>query len=83
MALQNSYSSYKETQIKTASPVDLIILLYDGMLKNLRKGEAGLQDGDRRRAGRAARSSTLGGSRTSGARFARRVPSAADQAECT
>ena len=47
MALQNSYSSYKETQIKTASPVDLIILLYDGMLKNLRKGEAGLQDGDR------------------------------------
>ena len=47
MALHNSYSSYKETQIKTASPVALIILLYEGMLKNIRKGEAGLQDEDR------------------------------------
>ena len=42
MALHNSYLSYKETQIKTASPVALIILLYEGMLKNIRKGEAGL-----------------------------------------
>ena len=43
MAYSNSYSSYKETQVKTASPGTLILLLYDGVLSNIRKGEAGLQ----------------------------------------
>lgn len=44
MVSAKSYSSYKDTQIKTASPMSLIILLYDGVLKNIQKGMAGLKD---------------------------------------
>jgi flagellar secretion chaperone FliS len=43
MAFSNSYSNYKDTQVKTASPATLILLLYDGVLSNIRKGEVGLQ----------------------------------------
>jgi flagellar protein FliS len=35
LAYTNAYSAYKETSIKTASQGQLIIMLYDGALKNL------------------------------------------------
>ncbi len=42
MTYSRSYSNYKDTQVKTASPLSLVLLLYDGALNNLRKGEVGL-----------------------------------------
>ncbi len=42
MAYSRSYSNYKDTQVKTASPLSLVLLLYDGALNYLRKGEVGL-----------------------------------------
>ena len=42
MSHSRSYSNYKDTQVKTASPLSLVLLLYDGALNNIRKGEAGL-----------------------------------------
>ncbi len=44
MALSNPYANYKDTQIKTASPITLIILLYEGAVKAIRKGESLLRD---------------------------------------
>lgn len=44
MTLSNPYSNYKDTQVKTASPVMLIILLYEGAVKAILKGQALLQD---------------------------------------
>lgn len=44
MKLSNPYSNYKDTQIKTASPVMLIILLYEGALKAILKGKTLIQD---------------------------------------
>jgi flagellar protein FliS len=35
LAYTNAYSAYKETSIKTASQGQLIVMLYDGALKNL------------------------------------------------
>ncbi|MDR1230377.1 MAG: flagellar export chaperone FliS [Spirochaetaceae bacterium] len=35
MAYTNAYSAYKETSIKTASQGQLIVMLYDGAVKNL------------------------------------------------
>ena len=39
----NPYDSYKETQIKTATPGKLILMMYDGAIKNLNQA---LQDMD-------------------------------------
>jgi flagellar protein FliS len=44
MPLSNPYSNYQSTQVKTASPVTLIILLYEGAVKAISKGEALLRN---------------------------------------
>ncbi len=43
---RNPCASYKSTEVKTASRIQLVVLLYEGALKHIRKGEALLgQDG--------------------------------------
>ena len=44
MPLSNPYSNYRNTQVKTASPVTLIILLYEGAVKTILKGERLLRE---------------------------------------
>ncbi|MEE9276396.1 MAG: flagellar export chaperone FliS [bacterium] len=47
MALSNPYTSYRNTEVKTASPVKLVVLLYEGAVQNMKKGEALLGEPDR------------------------------------
>ncbi|MFQ5691673.1 MAG: flagellar export chaperone FliS [Nitrospinota bacterium] len=42
--MPNPYSNYRMTEINTASPVRLIVLLYEGAIRNIKKGEILLQD---------------------------------------
>lgn len=35
-----SYAAYQNVGVKTASPVQLVVLLYEGAVKHIRKGEA-------------------------------------------
>jgi flagellar biosynthetic protein FliS len=44
MAPSNPYSNDRDTQVKTASPVTLIILLYEGVVKAIMKGETLLRE---------------------------------------
>lgn len=46
MNARKSYATYKSVEVKTASPVQLLILLYEGAVKHIRKGEALLQGED-------------------------------------
>ncbi|WP_207640701.1 flagellar export chaperone FliS [Alkaliphilus transvaalensis] len=39
MAMQNPYSQYKENSIKTASPQELTLMLYNGALKFINQGK--------------------------------------------
>jgi len=43
---RNSYAAYRDVGVKTASPVQLVVLLYEGAVKHIRKGEALLQGED-------------------------------------
>jgi flagellar protein FliS len=43
---KKSYAAYRNVEVKTASPVQLLILLYEGAVKHIRKGEALLQGED-------------------------------------
>ena len=55
MTPSNPYSNYRDTQIKTASPITLIILLYEGAVREISKGEALLRgDQDQPRFNQAA-----------------------------
>lgn len=40
MALPNPYVSYKNAEVKTASPAQLVVLLYEGALKHISLGES-------------------------------------------
>ena len=40
------YGAYQRVQAETSSPGELIILLYDALLKNLRRGVASLEAGE-------------------------------------
>jgi flagellar protein FliS len=40
------YGAYQRVQAETSSPGELIILLYDALLKNLRRGVAALEAGE-------------------------------------
>jgi len=42
--LQNAHSQYKETQILTATPGQLVVLLYEGAIKNLRIALESIED---------------------------------------
>ncbi|OGL64647.1 MAG: flagellar export chaperone FliS [Candidatus Tectomicrobia bacterium RIFCSPLOWO2_12_FULL_69_37] len=48
---RNTYAAYKNVEAKTASPVQLVVLLYEGAVKHIRKGEALLQGEDSFHAG--------------------------------
>jgi flagellar protein FliS len=43
-ATANIYDSYKQNHVTTASPIDLIIMLYDGCIKNLKIAKLLLED---------------------------------------
>ncbi|MDA1000942.1 MAG: flagellar export chaperone FliS [bacterium] len=47
MAPTDSYKSYQKTQIKTASPAQLVVLLYEGAIQRIRKGQMLLHEPDR------------------------------------
>lgn len=47
MALTSPYDVYQRTQVDTASPVRLIVMLYDGAIRFLRQGQSAMQRGDR------------------------------------
>ena len=40
------YGAYQRVQAETSSPGELIVLLYDALLKNLRRGVAALEAGE-------------------------------------
>ena len=42
-----AYQAYRTTQVQTASPAELILLLYDGAIKYCRQAEAHLDNGER------------------------------------
>ncbi|MCS6831751.1 MAG: flagellar export chaperone FliS [Armatimonadota bacterium] len=47
MALTSPYDVYQRTQVDTASPARLVVMLYDGAIRFLRQGQAAMQQGDR------------------------------------
>lgn len=47
MALTSPYDMYQRTQVDTASPMRLIVMLYDGAIRFLRQGQDAMQRGDR------------------------------------
>jgi flagellar protein FliS len=47
MALTSPYDVYQRTQVDTASPAKLVVMLYDGAIRFLRQAEAAMQQGDR------------------------------------
>ena len=46
MALPTAYEAYRTTQVKTSSPADLLLLLYDGAIKWCQKAVIHLNSGD-------------------------------------
>ena len=48
MNTMNPIRSYKETQIKTATPGKLILMMYDGAIKNLNQALQDMEDEHRR-----------------------------------
>lgn len=44
MAAQNISNIYKQNQVNTASPKELVVLLYEGAVKALRLAELGLEE---------------------------------------
>lgn len=47
MALTSPYEVYQRTQVDTASPAKLVVMLYDGAIRFLRQGQSAMQRGDR------------------------------------
>ena len=39
-------TQYKQTQIETATPLQLVVMLYDGALKHIREAKAAIAEGD-------------------------------------
>lgn len=46
MAMQNPYNQYKENNIKTASPENLTLLLYNGAIKFIYQGKKFIEEKD-------------------------------------
>lgn len=46
MALPNAYSQYSNNKVLTASPAELTLMLYDGMVKFCNIAIAGVEQGD-------------------------------------
>ncbi len=47
MALTSPYDVYQRTQVDTASPARLVVMLYDGAIRLLRQGQTAMQQRDR------------------------------------
>lgn len=47
MAVVGPYDAYRRTQVDTASPAKLVVMLYDGAVRFLRQAETAMQRGDR------------------------------------
>lgn len=48
-AFMNGYSQYQNTQVTTASPEQVLIMLYDGAIRFVRQAQGALESGDRQR----------------------------------
>ena len=46
MTIHNGYARYREQSIMTASPGDLVLMLYDGSLRQMRLARVALAEGD-------------------------------------
>lgn len=44
MALKNPYTQYRQTQVNTASPAELIMMLYNAGIQSLKKAKLALAD---------------------------------------
>jgi flagellar protein FliS len=44
MAMANPYERYRQQGVMTASPVELIVMLYDGCIKNLKLARIAIQE---------------------------------------
>ena len=44
--LGNAYDQYRETAIETATPLELVVKLYEGMLRFTQRGVQGIERGD-------------------------------------
>jgi flagellar protein FliS len=47
MALTTPNDVYQRTQVDTASPAKLVVMLYDGAIRFLKQGQAAMERGDR------------------------------------
>ncbi|GIV18748.1 MAG: flagellar protein FliS [Armatimonadota bacterium] len=47
MALTSPYDVYQRTQVDTASPAKLVVMLYDGAIRFLKQGQTAMQQGNR------------------------------------
>lgn len=50
MAMTNPYEQYKQQGVMTASPVELVVMLYDGCIKNMKIANLAIQEKDYQRA---------------------------------
>ncbi|NLN46386.1 MAG: flagellar export chaperone FliS [Clostridiaceae bacterium] len=50
MTINNAYAKYREQSILTAGPGDLVLMLYDGCLKQMRLAKAAIEASDLEKA---------------------------------
>lgn len=50
MALNNAYTQYKENSIFTASPEELTLMLYNGLVKYIMLAQKGIEEGNIQKA---------------------------------
>lgn len=53
MALNKAYNQYKQNSIYTATPEELTLMLYNGLIKFIMQAQGGLDENDLERAGNA------------------------------
>ncbi len=53
MTINNAYARYREQSVLTASPGDLVLMLYDGCLKNMRLARTALGESGMEMAGKS------------------------------
>ncbi len=53
MITVNPYQQYKKQGVMTASPADLVVMLYDGLLKQIQLAQMGIRENDIQRANSA------------------------------
>ena len=52
-AAQNGINAYRQTEVQSRSPLELVVMLYDGALRFMNEAKAGFEAGDIRRRAEA------------------------------